>query len=275
MPGDPGVGACSRASAASSSPRRCDALRETRSASPTRRSTRSTSPTWGTCSAGDLGISVAYFPSPVSEVIGTGLVWTLLPGRRRRSSSASRSARCSACVAAWGAAAGSTRWLPPALVFLGAFPYFWLAMVLLYVLRLHARLVPAAATPTATTSRRRFSARVHRRASLRHAVLPAATIVLATLGGWMLAMRNTMIARARRGLRAPGPRQGPAAARRSCSATPRATRCCPTSPASAWRSASCSAARCSPRSSSPTRARATCWSRRCATRTTRSCRASS
>src|SRR5512137_2019326 len=27
---------------------------------------------------GDLGVSVAYFPSPVADVIGTGLVWTVL-----------------------------------------------------------------------------------------------------------------------------------------------------------------------------------------------------
>ena len=26
---------------------------------------------------GDLGISIAYFPEPVSEVIGTGLLWTI------------------------------------------------------------------------------------------------------------------------------------------------------------------------------------------------------
>ena len=28
--------------------------------------------------SGDLGLSVAYFPSPVAEVIGTGLGWTVL-----------------------------------------------------------------------------------------------------------------------------------------------------------------------------------------------------
>ena len=27
---------------------------------------------------GDLGISIAYFPAPVTEVFGTGLLWTML-----------------------------------------------------------------------------------------------------------------------------------------------------------------------------------------------------
>ena len=66
-----------------------------------------------------------------------------------------------------------------------------------------------------------------------HLVLPALTIVLVSIGGWMLGMRNTMIAtRPRTTSRWPRPR---ACDRRgSCCATPPATRCCPRSPTSAW-----------------------------------------
>ena len=91
---------------------------------------------------GDLGLSVAYFPVPVGEVIGTGL-----GGRSRSpaapSSSASSSARCSARWPPGAAAASLDSVLPPLLALLGAVPYFWLAMVALFVFGYGAALVPA------------------------------------------------------------------------------------------------------------------------------------
>ncbi|MFY0576993.1 hypothetical protein ACN28S_24175 [Cystobacter fuscus] len=60
---------------------------------------------------GDLGISVAYFPSSVTEVIGTGLGWTLLlSGTAVLISFALGSLL--GVVATGGAAAGSTRHCP-------------------------------------------------------------------------------------------------------------------------------------------------------------------
>ncbi len=57
---------------------------------------------------GDLGISISSFPAPVTEVIGTSLLWTLLLGLSRPSS-ASPSAACSASSAPGGAAGSSIR----------------------------------------------------------------------------------------------------------------------------------------------------------------------
>jgi peptide/nickel transport system permease protein len=140
---------------------------------------------------GDFGVSVAYFPSPVSQVIGTGLVWTIfLAGTALLLSFALGTLL--GILAAWQRRGWVDTWLPSTLVFLGAFPYFWLAMVVLYVLGFvlgwfplgHAYgddLRPSFSLP--------FLADV-----LRHAALPIGTVVLATLGGWMLSMRNTMIA---------------------------------------------------------------------------------
>jgi peptide/nickel transport system permease protein len=139
---------------------------------------------------GEMGISIAYFPSPVSHVIGAALGWTLfLAGTAVLVSFALGTLL--GVAAAWWRRGVLDTWLPSALVFLGSFPYFWLAMAALYVLGFGLRWFPLGhaysddATPGWTAA---FALDV-----LRHAALPIATVVLATLGGWLLSMRNTMI----------------------------------------------------------------------------------
>jgi len=139
---------------------------------------------------GDLGISVAYFPAPVSQVIGSGLVWTLLlAGTAVVVSFLIGTAL--GIASAWWRGGWADTVLPPMLVFLGAFPYFWLAMVALYVLGFMLGWFPLGhaygddLTPALDAT---FLADV-----ARHAVLPVGTVVVATLGGWLLSMRNTMI----------------------------------------------------------------------------------
>jgi peptide/nickel transport system permease protein len=139
---------------------------------------------------GDFGISVAYFPAPVSQVIGTGLVWTVfLAGTAVVVSFIIGTLL--GVVSAWWRRGWVDTVLPSTLVFLGAFPYFWLAMVALYVLGFALGWFPLGhaygddLTPGFNAT---FLADV-----ARHAVLPVGTVVLATLGGWLLSMRNTMI----------------------------------------------------------------------------------
>lgn len=85
--------------------------------------------------------------------------------------------------------------LVPLLVFLGSFPYFWLAMGSLYVLGMGLGWFPLRHAYTAGTvvdwSSPAFLADV-----AQHLALPAFTIVVVSLGGWALGMRNTMIATA-------------------------------------------------------------------------------
>jgi peptide/nickel transport system permease protein len=140
---------------------------------------------------GDLGTSVAYFPSPVSDVIATGLLWTvLLAGTAVVISFAIGTLL--GIAAAWRRDGAIDTFLPPALAFLGAFPYFWLAMVALYVLGFTLRWFPlghAYGDGTEPGLSLAFVVDV-----IRHGALPVGTVVLATLGGWLLSMRNTMIA---------------------------------------------------------------------------------
>jgi peptide/nickel transport system permease protein len=139
---------------------------------------------------GDLGISVAYFPSPVSDVIGTGLLWTIFLAGTAVILSFFIGTLLGVAAAWWRRGKIDT-WLPQALVFLGAFPYFWLAMVALYVLGFTLRWFPLGhaygdqVTPSFNLA---FILDV-----AVHAVLPVGTVVLAGLGGWLLSMRNTMV----------------------------------------------------------------------------------
>jgi peptide/nickel transport system permease protein len=139
---------------------------------------------------GDLGISIAYFPAHVDEVIGTGLGWSLGLGIVAVTISFTLGTLLGV-VAAWRRGGRLDSWLPPALSFLGAFPYFWLAMLVLYLFgfTLHWLPLQHAHDPDISTGwTLEFVVDV-----VRHALLPATAVVLATLGGWMLSMRGAML----------------------------------------------------------------------------------
>jgi peptide/nickel transport system permease protein len=139
---------------------------------------------------GDLGLSVAYFPAKVTDVIATGLGWTLLLSGAAVIISFALGTTLGV-IATWRRGGWLDSVLPPALVFLGAFPYFWLAMVLLYVLGFTLGAFPlrhAYSDDLAPALSGEFILSV-----LQHMVLPASAIVIATLGGWMLSMRSTMV----------------------------------------------------------------------------------
>ena len=139
---------------------------------------------------GDFGISIAYFPAPVTQVIGTGLGWTLLlTGTAAILSFALGSLL--GVLAAWKRGGWLDSLGAPLLVFLGAFPYFWLAMAALWLFGFRLGWFPLAhahADHLSPGGSLEFLGSV-----VRHAALPALTIVVATLGGWLLGMRNTMI----------------------------------------------------------------------------------
>jgi peptide/nickel transport system permease protein len=140
---------------------------------------------------GDFGTSAAYFPAPVTQVIATGLGWTLfLAGTAVVISFGLGSLL--GTMAAWRRGGWLDGAAPPLLALLGAFPYFWLAMLLLYVCGYQLGWFPlrhAYGGGTAPGLSLDFAI-----SAFRHAILPATAIVLATMGGWMLAMRNSMIA---------------------------------------------------------------------------------
>ncbi|MDC3957077.1 ABC transporter permease [Polyangium jinanense] len=139
---------------------------------------------------GDLGVSVAYFPAKVTDVLAMGLGWTaLLTGSSVVVAFVLGSLL--GVIAAWRRGGTFDTTLPPLLVFLGAFPYFWLAMMLLYGFGFTLDVLPlrhAYADTLAPSLSFSFVASV-----AEHLLLPATSIVLASVGGWTLSMRSSMI----------------------------------------------------------------------------------
>lgn len=139
---------------------------------------------------GDLGLSIAHFPAKVTDVIATGLGWTmLLSGAAVLVSFALGTLL--GIIATWKRGGWLDSVLPPVLMFLGAFPYFWLAMVSLYILGFVLGAFPLRHAYSDTLSPEwsfEFIGSV-----LSHMVLPALSIVIATIGGWMLGMRSAMV----------------------------------------------------------------------------------
>jgi len=138
---------------------------------------------------GDLGTSVSYFPTPVSQVIGTSLPWTIgLVG-------------IATIIAAFvGVLLGAfVGWKPgtwldsfvPATTLLAAVPYFWLALIFVYLLATTLHLFPSQGGYDVTLDPGwswDFIA-----STIRYGFLPALTIVVASIGGWLLGMRNMMV----------------------------------------------------------------------------------
>lgn len=139
---------------------------------------------------GDLGISISAFPSPVTSVIATGLFWTLLLGGTALIVSFVLG-NILGIFSAWRRGGLLDSILPPLLIFVGSFPFFWLALVSLYFLSFQLGWFPL---------RHAYSDRLTPEWSLAfilnvlyHMVLPAGAIVVVSIGGWLLGMRNTMI----------------------------------------------------------------------------------
>ncbi|MFT4235012.1 MAG: ABC transporter permease [Microbacterium sp.] len=139
---------------------------------------------------GDFGISISRFPTPVSEVIASQLPWTLLLGAAALVV-AVIVGNLLGILAAWRRGSFLDSFLPPFLVFIGSFPYFWLAMGSLYLFGITLGIAPlrhafsVGLTPSWSPV---FISDV-----AAHLILPALSIVVVSVGGWMLAMRNTMI----------------------------------------------------------------------------------
>ncbi len=139
---------------------------------------------------GDFGISFSSFPSPVTAVISTGLIWTLLLGGTALLISFFLG-NLIGIIGSWRRGGLIDTTLPPLLVLIGAFPPFFLALMALFFLGLRMGWFPlrhAYSDELAPGMNLTFIMSV-----VRHLLLPALTIVLVTIGGWVLGMRNTMV----------------------------------------------------------------------------------
>jgi len=140
---------------------------------------------------GNLGTSVSQFPSPVTTVMAVGLGWTLrLAGIATIISFLSGTLL--GIVAAWRRGRFADNYVLPALSLLGAFPYFFIAMLALYAFGLHLGWFPISHAYDISLQQD-WGSGAYVLSVVQHAILPALTIIFAAMGGWMLGMRNNMI----------------------------------------------------------------------------------
>jgi peptide/nickel transport system permease protein len=144
---------------------------------------------WGQLLHGDLGLSFTFFPAPVSTVIGDSLPWTVgLVGITTVISFL--------LGTALGVGAGWRRgsWvdgLLPATTFLSSIPYFWLGLVAIALFAGPGSFFPSSGgyEPGLVPAFDQYFIP----SAIQHSILPAATILVSSMSGWILSMRNMMV----------------------------------------------------------------------------------
>ncbi len=144
----------------------------------------------GNLATGKFGVSLYFFPQPVSRVVLNAIPWTLgLVGITTILAFVLGTG--AGIVAAWRRGGRLDSIMPPVFVITSAIPYFWVGMMLILIFGIKLQWVPytfgfdPTLTPSFTLP---FIGNV-----LAHALLPALTLLITTIGLWILTMRNNMI----------------------------------------------------------------------------------
>jgi peptide/nickel transport system permease protein len=139
---------------------------------------------------GNLGISVTYFPSSVTQVIGQSLPWTIaLIGLATIISFVFGTILGQ--LAGWKRGSWLDNLIPVTTMF-QAVPYFWLALILLYAFSTVMPIFPASGGYDVYSVSPGLNWPFIGSA-IYYGTLPALTIVISSIGGWMLVMRNMMV----------------------------------------------------------------------------------
>ncbi len=139
---------------------------------------------------GNLGISYSQFPAPVTTVIATGLKWTLLLGLSSLLITVVIG-HLIGILGAWRRGSLFDIVMPPLFNFIGAFPAFFLALGVLFILgiRLHWFPISHAADdsiPPGWTP-------AYIGTVLKHLIMPLLVSILVNLQIWIQTMRNNMV----------------------------------------------------------------------------------
>jgi len=144
---------------------------------------------WVVLLRGDLGVSLLHGLRPVTEVIGQALPWTVgLVGFA--TIIAFTIGTVGGAIVGWRRGSRLDA-LIPITTFLSTIPYFWLGLLAIAVFSVNLRWFPIGKAYGVGMSPElsfEFIGQV-----IHHGTLPALTIVVASLGGWMLGMRNMML----------------------------------------------------------------------------------
>jgi peptide/nickel transport system permease protein len=136
-----------------------------------------------------LGTDVIEYPSQVSTLLAQTIPWTLtLVGTA--TVIAFFAGTGLGIVAGWRHGGWLDRALP-GLMFLQAMPYFFLALILIELLAVNTHVFPIGQGYAGGLVPGWHSAFIV--SAIYHSLLPALTIVITSVAGWMLQMRNVMI----------------------------------------------------------------------------------
>jgi peptide/nickel transport system permease protein len=144
---------------------------------------------WGQVLHFNLGTSTSQYPTHVSTIIGQTLPWTLaLVGVATVLSFAIGTLL--GIFAAWRRGGWLDRALP-ALTLLQATPYFFLALLMIYLFAIKLGWLPYGQGYSLGLSPGFNWAFIS--SAITHSILPALTIIATSVGGWMLQMRNAVL----------------------------------------------------------------------------------
>lgn len=144
----------------------------------------------GNTFTGHFGISLTFFPETVAQVVRSAILWTLgLVGLTTVLAFALGT--LIGMISGWRRGSKLDSLLPPIFVITSAFPYFFVALLSLLLFSITWHWFPSgfgyANTDTIGWTWSYISD------VLQHAILPALTILVTSIGGWILTMRNNMI----------------------------------------------------------------------------------
>jgi peptide/nickel transport system permease protein len=137
----------------------------------------------------DLGVSLAYYPQTTFEMIARSAPWTI--GLLTVSTLiAFVLGTIFGALMAWPKTSRIALGLSPLFMTLSAIPYYLLGMLFIYVIAMRWRLLPVGG---AYTSGANLTLSWEMALDIgRHALLPAASIIVAGVGAWGLGMRAMM-----------------------------------------------------------------------------------
>ncbi|MFN4223336.1 MAG: ABC transporter permease [Fervidobacterium nodosum] len=138
---------------------------------------------------GNFGISYLHYPVPVSEVLRNSIPWTIgLVGISTVLSFIIGTFL--GIYAGWNRNKKSGMGLLIFSLSLRSVPYFWLAMLFLYFFGYKLGWFPLA---NAYSTKEQLSGIKFFFSVIYHAILPGLTLIVASLGSWILTMRNNMV----------------------------------------------------------------------------------
>lgn len=144
---------------------------------------------WDQLFHGDFGLSFTFFPTPVMEVVLQSLPWTIgLVGVA--TVIAFVAGTVTGIFLGWRRGTWADA-LIPFTTFFSCVPYFWIGLIAIAVFAVAWPILPSAGgydTALMPSLNPAFLSSV-----VVHAVLPALTIVLSSVAGWILGMRNMMV----------------------------------------------------------------------------------